>query len=198
MDPRPRWIRPLLPLSRVDILITQYPPWDVNEDGSVDTTDVELVVAALGQRNSISNPILNRRTDVNKSGHVDNADLLLVIEHASGLTTVNVPDAHLAAAVRAALGVGPDIPLLTGVMRQLTHMVAQDRGISSLIGLEAATNLTELNLSGNSISHIGSLSGLTSLTMLDLSGNSISSISSLSGLTSLTIIRPQWQFHQQY
>ena len=107
-----------LPLSTVDVIVTQYPPWDVNEDGSVDTTDVELVVAALGQRNSISNPILNRRTDVNKSGHVDNADLLLVIEHASGLTTVNVPDAHLAAAVRAALGVGPDIPLLTGVMRQ--------------------------------------------------------------------------------
>ena len=73
------------------------------QGGSVDGTDVELVTAALGQ---YPPNIANSRTDVNGSNHVDHADLLLVIEHASGLTTVNMPDAHLAAAVRAALGLG--------------------------------------------------------------------------------------------
>ena len=95
---------PLLPLDDVDIdpiYISAYPPWDVNFDQNVDATDVELVVAALGQYSpSITLP----RADVNASGHVDHADLLLVVEHASGLTPVDMPDAHLAAAVRATLG----------------------------------------------------------------------------------------------
>ena len=169
--------------ATIDITPTQYPPWDVNQDGSVDGTDVELVRAALGQH---SPDITDPRTDVNGSLHVDNADLLLVVEHVSGFSTVDMPDAHLAAAVRAALGLGADIPLIPPLMQALTHMDAQDKAINDLTGLEAATNLTELNLSGNSISLIGSLSGLRSLTTLDLSGNSIGDISSLSGLTGLT------------
>ena len=169
--------------ATIDITPTADPPWDVNQDGSVDGTDVELVRAALGQHfPDITNP----RTDVNRSLHVDNADLLLVVEHVSGVSTVNIPDAHLAAAVRAALGLGADIPLIPPLMQALTHIDAQDRAISDLTGLEAATNLTELNLSGNSISLIGSLSGLTGLMALDLSDNSIGDIGSLSGLMDLT------------
>ena len=171
--------------ATIDITPTQYPPWDVNQDGSVDGTDVELVRAALGQH---SPNITDPRTDVNGSLHVDNADLLLVVEHVSGFSTVDMPDAHLAAAVRAALGLGADIPLIPPLMQALTHMDAQDRAISDLTGLQTATNLTDLNLSGNSISLIGSLSGLRSLTTLDLSGNSIGDVGSLSGLRSLTAL----------
>ena len=41
----------LLPLN-VDIEISAYPPWDVNEDGVVDATDTALVTAAMGQSGS--------------------------------------------------------------------------------------------------------------------------------------------------
>ena len=76
---------PLYPLTQrvdIDIEVSQYPPWDVNEDGTVDATDSALVTAALGQRdNAIENP----RTDVNGDGTVDNADVLLVTSNFDGV-----------------------------------------------------------------------------------------------------------------
>ena len=71
---------PIYPLTQdilrsVDISVSEYPPWDVNEDGSVDATDSALVTAALGQS---GNNIVDDRTDVNADGTVDNADLTLV------------------------------------------------------------------------------------------------------------------------
>ena len=52
----------------VTVELTEYPPWDVNEDGSVDATDSALVTAALGQTGEA---IVNERTDVNWDGTVD-------------------------------------------------------------------------------------------------------------------------------
>ena len=59
---------PIYPLTRnvltsVDISVSEYPPWDVNEDGSVDVTDSALVTAALGQS---GNAIVDPRTDVER------------------------------------------------------------------------------------------------------------------------------------
>ena len=65
-------------LRTVDIEISQYPPWDVNEDGSVDDTDSALVTAALGQSGTA---IVNPRTDVNGDGTVDADDLTLVTDN---------------------------------------------------------------------------------------------------------------------
>ena len=62
----------------VTINLTDYPPWDVNEDGSVDSTDSALVTAALGQTGEA---IVNERTDVNWDGTVDSSDLTLVTYH---------------------------------------------------------------------------------------------------------------------
>ena len=53
-----------------------YPPYDVNEDGIVDATDILLVIAALGQKLP-ENP----RLDVNGDGVVNAEDLVLVVEH---------------------------------------------------------------------------------------------------------------------
>ncbi len=75
---------PLYPLTQgaspvdSDIAITQYPPWDVNADGSVNAEDSALVTAALGQSGG---DIEDPRTDVNGDDTVDNTDLLLVTEN---------------------------------------------------------------------------------------------------------------------
>ena len=66
------------PFLHCTIAITEYPPWDVNEDGSVDDTDSALVTAALGQSGAA---IVNPRTDVNGDGAVDNDDLTLVTDN---------------------------------------------------------------------------------------------------------------------
>ena len=75
---------PLYPLTQqdppvdIDIAVSQYAPWDVNEDGNVDTTDTTLVTAALGQGGA---DIVNSRTDVNGDDTVDADDLLLVTDN---------------------------------------------------------------------------------------------------------------------
>ena len=65
-------------LLTIDIDVSQYPPWDVNEDGNVDDTDSALVTAALGQS---GDAIVNSRTDVNGDDTVDNEDLTLVTDN---------------------------------------------------------------------------------------------------------------------
>ena len=67
-----------VPPVDIDISVSQYPPWDVNQDGRVNATDSALVTAALGQS---GDDIVLRRTDVNGDGTVDNADVLLVSEN---------------------------------------------------------------------------------------------------------------------
>ena len=75
---------PLYPLTQqdppvdIDIAVSQYAPWDVNEDGNVDVTDTTLVTAALGQSGA---DIVNSRTDVNGDDTVDADDLLLVTDN---------------------------------------------------------------------------------------------------------------------
>ena len=65
-------------ITSIDIDVSEHPPWDVNEDGSVDATDSVLVTAALGQTGE---DIVNPRTDVNGDGTVDNDDLTLVTDN---------------------------------------------------------------------------------------------------------------------
>lgn len=73
----PLWQRqPFLPL--VSIKVSEYPPWDINADGSVDATDSVLATSALGQSGEA---IVDPRTDVNGDGSVDGIDLQLVIDN---------------------------------------------------------------------------------------------------------------------
>ena len=79
--------RPLYPLTQqspavtIDIAVSQYAPWDVNEDGNVDATDTALVTAAIGQSGA---SIVDSRTDVDGDDDVDNDDLLLVTGNLDG------------------------------------------------------------------------------------------------------------------
>ena len=123
---------------------------------------------------------------------------------------VSVPDANLAAAIRAVIGDS----ITTETILNLTELNANNRSITDLTGLEHAqnlttlalarntisdisplsdlTNLTSLNIQENSISDISALADLTNLTFLSLAGNSISNISSLSDLTNLTFLSFAW------
>ena len=60
----------------------------------------------------------------------------------------------LEAAIRAALSVGAQEDLTCGVVSGLTTLVAQFAGITSLVGIQNLTGLTNLHLDSNSISDI--------------------------------------------
>ena len=91
---------------------------------------------------------------------------------------VSIPDPNLAAAIRKEIGE-------TITTRTLFNLIEFSAGeITDLTGIEYASNLSVLGLSG-SISDISPLSGLTQLRRLYLGGNNISDITPLSELKNL-------------
>ena len=98
---------------------------------------------------------------------------------------VNIPDPNLRAAIENKLGKAPGDPITADEMATLTHLEADEAGISDLTGLEHATNLINLGLWKNAVSDLLPLTGLTKLTGLYLGGSSASDLSPLVGLTNL-------------
>ena len=84
------------------------------------------------------------------------------INSVSAQTIVNVPDVNLAAALRTALGLQATAPITQEAMGSLTAFYGSPPGASDLTGLETATALTILTLSGNEyLENLSPLSGLT-------------------------------------
>ncbi|MBA3927745.1 MucBP domain-containing protein [Listeria rustica] len=103
------------------------------------------------------------------------------------------PDENLEIAVRSTLESGAK-PITRGMMKQLNGLRIEDGwGISSLEGLQYATNLRTLSASGGSGCDIRDISPLANLTKLDflyLAGNAhLSDINTLSTLTALKTFR---------
>ena len=113
---------------------------------------------------------------------------------------VSIADSGLRTAIEDALGKAPGATITQAEMATLTELNTPNADITDLTGLEAATNLTRLDLgdayvasegrfiNSNSISNLSPLSGLTQLTRLDLEGNQIGDISPLANLTNLVIL----------
>ena len=111
---------------------------------------------------------------------------------ASPSAPVAIPDDNLRAAILAAnfwpegrVITQQDMATLSDVFYGADKLLANDKGISDLTGLEYAFNLTELRLNRNSISDLSPLAGLVALEDLWLGGNSISDLSPLADLTSI-------------
>ena len=71
----------------------------------------------------------------------------------------------------------------------LTGLDASRRGITTLVGLEHASQLVSLQIAGNSISDLDPLSGLRNLRTLVANENRISSLAPLGALTALTSLQ---------
>lgn len=90
---------------------------------------------------------------------------------ATSLERVNIPDTALRTAINEVLGRGALDQLNQGELSQLTSLDISNSGVTSLEGLQYATNLTTLNASNNAIADTSPIAGLTNLTNQDLSGN---------------------------
>ena len=96
-----------------------------------------------------------------------------------------IPDMALAGAVRAALDLADDAPILPDALAALTTLEAPSLGITQLTGLEAATGLTQLTLNDNQIRDVDPLAQLTNLETLNLRDNQITNVWPLRLLTHL-------------
>lgn len=110
-------------------------------------------------------------------------------------TKVEFPDVNLAKRVREALYLPAGAAISKVQLTTLTVLdasagndAAPEEMIRDITGLEHATRLLALGLSGNKISNIKPLAGLTNLGRLGLTSNEISDINPLVGLTKLQVL----------
>ena len=107
---------------------------------------------------------------------------------------VFIEDKNLLKAINNQLGRGEILDDVTiGDMESLTLLKAHSRNITSIKGLEFASNLTELHLYDNKISNINPLKNLVNLERLYLgynatNGNNVDNITSLEGLVNLRVL----------
>ena len=95
---------------------------------------------------------------------------------------IPIPDVNLRAAVESALGKPAGALITAADMARLERLEADEAGIVSLTGLEAATNLRRIEFRRNAISDLSPLAGLTRLNNIKLRGNRITDVSPLAGL----------------
>ena len=100
--------------------------------------------------------------------------------------SVHIPDPNLRPAVAEALGKSPNAPITAEEMATLEAVIANDKGIRDLTGLEHATHAYWFSFERNQISDLSPLAGLENITGLALAGNQISDLSPLSGLINLS------------
>ncbi len=106
--------------------------------------------------------------------------VIAVVGTAAAETPVYFADATLKAIVEASLGKTDPTP--TDLLA-LTGVTAEEEGITSLVGLEHAPNLTWLSFHVGSITDVTPLKGLTKLECVELGHNKISDLSPLAGTT---------------
>ena len=105
--------------------------------------------------------------------------------HAASGDPVSVPDVGLKGCINASLGHAADSAITEAQLAGLTALTCDNRGISSLTGLEFATGLTTFSANRNNISDATPLRGLPKLRGLFLVINQLSDISSLAGFPAL-------------
>ena len=98
---------------------------------------------------------------------------------------INIPDANLRAVIAEALGKQPNVPLTRADMARLGRLIAHNREIEDLTGLEFATNLSEIHANNNLIADLSPLAGLSRLDRIEFRENVIRDLSPLSGLINL-------------
>ena len=99
---------------------------------------------------------------------------------------VVIPDTNLAAAVRKALGLGPNAAISKQRLQGLTRLDARGSQIRNLTGLEHATGLRGLELRDNQISDIRPLVNLKNLNELILDNNRVRDIRLLANMKQIT------------
>ena len=93
-----------------------------------------------------------------------------------------IPDPNLRAAIAERLGKAPTDSITDTDLARLTELVADERGIRDLRGLEHAVRLERIELRRNSISNLSPLAGLVRLNNIKLRGNKITDVSPLGNL----------------
>ncbi len=123
-----------------------------------------------------------------KSNSLSVLIIVLVFQTIVFAQVVEISDPNMRKALEAALKINVGQEITKEALVGLVNLIAQNRGITNLSGLEHCTNLTRLYLGNNLLTDLNGLANvnLSKLTDLALNNNQISDISLLANLTDLT------------
>jgi Leucine-rich repeat (LRR) protein len=170
------------PANQLQVMASSQNPALMPSPGILgSSTNRTLVLAPGFNQTGTATITLNATDDAALSTNVSLVIAVIVPQ------PVTIPDPNLETAIRSVLnkptGGLSNVDLLT-----LTSLVVNHASISNLSGLEWATNLAGLSLTGGSISNLTVLQHLSQLTHLTLRTNSITDISPLTSLTNLSYL----------
>lgn len=97
-------------------------------------------------------------------------------------------DINLKNKILESLGKGSGEEVTVQEIQTLNQILAPESNITSLVGLEHATNITRLNVSSNKISNLEPIKDLVKLTSIFIDGNEITDLLMLSNLVNLEAI----------
>jgi hypothetical protein len=104
--------------------------------------------------------------------------LILLTNVSLGASIINVPDATLAGVIRSTLGLPADVSITDEDMLGLVNLHAgYPMGITSLEGLQYASNLSSIYIAGNSVEDASPIQGLQHLTSVYFIGFGLRDIS---------------------
>lgn len=120
--------------------------------------------------------------------------LFVSLAYAQEDETVWMPDANLRQLVREMVELPDDVPLTKLELKRLKRLTQFSSDVSDITGLEHATNLEELVLTGSHITDLVPIEGLTRLTRLIIAWNRtrLADISPLATLTNLQHLDLNW------
>ncbi|MEK5427774.1 fibronectin type III domain-containing protein [Cytobacillus sp. FSL R7-0680] len=99
---------------------------------------------------------------------------------------VSIKDKGLRDMIKMTLGISRDI--YESDMKNLTSLYVDYEGVRNLAGLELATNLEELSITGNPVSDLTAIKGLSKLSVLFIDDTKAKDLKPLSGLTNLNML----------
>ncbi len=176
----------------------ENPPWDVDNNGEMQRTDLEFVEQALGQGLEYKgwgyiNTIEDPRRDVNGDQYVDQLDIDLVRMHLpnDGGVQGEGDDSGRDGGVRQVRSIEPPDVSTWMPNANLRRVVRKALGIAAdePFTQEQLATLTKLTAEKKRINNITGLEHATNLKKLDLRRNQINDIGSLGGLIELTELK---------
>lgn len=94
---------------------------------------------------------------------------------------VTLGDMTLESYIKELLNIDADTPITVGDMRNIESITLENSGVKNLDGLEYATNLVVLDVSGNEITSLKPIKELTKIKYLDVSDNRIEDFNDIAG-----------------
>lgn len=164
-------------------------PKSVNEIGSgfASNNDLDTMVLPKAFRNNAEDKGITLASTITNTHFKDGAVVTYSDYRTESVDAVDLNkvvtlgDMTLESYIKELLNIDADTPITVGDMRNIESITLENSGVKNLDGLEYATNLVVLDVSGNEITSLKPIKELNKIKYLDVSDNRIEDFNDIAG-----------------